>query len=68
MECLFGHPAPPSGWKQIASFSSSGEASCWWCGDGTGNETSRSTCKLCDGNGTVFLGDGWAEVVLRRRG
>jgi hypothetical protein len=61
--CLFGHPEPPAGWEQVASFTSSGEAACWWCGEGTGNDAERLRCKLCEGDGLVFLGDGWCEVV-----
>ena len=63
LDCLFGFPAPPLGWKQVASYSSSGEASCWWCGDGTGNEEEQPGCPLCEGDGQVYLGDGWCEVV-----
>lgn len=66
LECLYGEPEPPDGWERIASYSSSGEASCWWCGDGSGNEDERATCKLCEGDGLVYLGDGWAEMVFRR--
>lgn len=66
LNCLFGTPQPPPGWERIASFTSSGEASCWWCGDGTGNEQARKGCQLCEGDGYVFIGDGWAEVVFRR--
>ena len=62
---LFGLPDPP-GWERIASFSTSGEASCWFCGDGTGNEGERAGCPLCEGDGCVYIGDGWAEVVFRK--
>ena len=65
---LFGDPEPPTDWEQAASFSSSGEAACWWCGDGTGNEEHRPGCKLCEGDGLVYLGDGWCEVVYRSSG
>ena len=66
LECLFGYPEPPTGWRQVAAFTSSGEASCWWCGDGTGNEGERDGCKLCEGDGVVYLGEGWCEVVYVR--
>ncbi len=66
LNCLFGIPEPPPGWKQVAAFTASGEASCWWCGDGTGNEDERDGCKLCEGDGLIYLGAGWCEVVYER--
>lgn len=66
LDCLYGEPEPREGWERIASFTSSGEAECWWCGDGSGNEDERPNCPLCEGDGLIYLGDGWAEVVLRR--
>ena len=85
IDCLFGHPDPPDGWEQAASFTSSGERECWWCGSGTDWDGSieqdrareadpltptgyrgNPACKLCEGDGVVYLGDGWAEVVYRR--
>ena len=66
LDCLFGFPDPPPGWQRVASFSSSGERECWWCGNGTGNEGERDACKLCEGDGLVHLGEGWCEVVLAR--
>ncbi len=69
--CIFGHPAPPDGWRQVATYSSSGEAPCWCSGaddhdEGDGDYDDAEGCKLCDGDGYVFLGDGWAEVVYVR--
>lgn len=66
LDVMFGLPEPPPGWRFVASYSSSGEAACWWCGDGTGNEEARDGCTLCDGDGYLYLGDGWAEVVYVR--
>lgn len=66
LDVLFGPPEPPPGWRFVASYTSSGEAACWWCGDGTGNEEARDACTLCEGDGYVYLGDGWAEVVFVR--
>ena len=66
LECLFGEPDAPEGWERIASFTSSGEAECWWCGPGTGNEDERDECKLCEGDGLIYLGEGYAEVIFRR--
>lgn len=64
-DCMFGAPDAPDGWEQVASYASSGEADCWWCGEGTGNEDQRKDCPLCEGGGYVYIGDGWAEVVFR---
>ena len=65
--CMFGYPDAPEGWVQVASFTSSGERECWWCaegaGDGTGSEEARGDCQLCEGDGVVYLGEGWCEVV-----
>lgn len=66
IDCLWGERDPPSGWERIASFTSSGEASCWWCGEGTGNEEEREDCELCESDGLIYLGEGWCEVVYRR--
>jgi hypothetical protein len=56
------------GWDRVASFTSSGEAACPWCGDGTGEEEEgRDGCLLCEGDGLVYLGDGWREVVFAKR-
>ena len=68
--CIFGHPAPPAGWTQVTTYSSSGERECCWCGPGTGNEDDdggeAQGCKLCENDGYLYLGDGWCEVVYRR--
>jgi hypothetical protein len=66
LDCLFGHPESPPGWRRVASFRSSGERECWWCGDGTGNEEHREHCRLCEGDGLIYLGEGWCEVVYAR--
>jgi hypothetical protein len=65
-DALFGFPDPPAGWQRIAAYSSSGEAECGWCGSGTGNEDKRANCKLCEGDGIIYLGDGWFEAIYRR--
>ena len=83
--CLFGAPPAPDGWSVAGSYTTSGEADCWWCGPGTdwdgsdeqdrvrGETATTNThyrgkvdCPLCEGDGWVYLGDGWAEVVYRR--
>ena len=72
LDVMFGFPDPPDGWEQVASFRSSGERDCWWCsegaGNGIGNEDERADCKLCEGDGLTYLGDGMAEVMYRRVG
>jgi len=79
---MYGHTyKAPKGWKQIGSFTTSGEAECWHCGPGTdwdgseeqGNAPSdactgyrgKPGCPLCEGSGHVYLGDGYAEVIYR---
>lgn len=59
VDCLYGFPDVPEGWEQVAAFSSSGETQCL-C------EGGEPECPLCEGDGTVYLGDGWHEVVYRR--
>lgn len=61
LECLWGYPDPPAGWRQVGSFRSSGEASCWWCGDGSSNEAVRDGCSLCGGEATST----WAKAGAR---
>lgn len=63
---IFGEAKAPEGWERVRAFRSSGETSCPWCGDGTGNEDCRSACELCEGDGLVYLGEGWSEVVFAR--
>jgi hypothetical protein len=73
IDCLFGVPDPPEGWRQVASFTSSGERECWWCaagpvddGNASGNGVAKTACPLCEGDDFVYIGDGWREVVYRR--
>ena len=68
LHCLFGCPEAPDGWTRVASFGSSGEAECWWCAQGAGDGGQPEDCKLCEGDGVVYIGEGWAEVVYRRVG
>lgn len=81
-DCLYGEPTLPAGWTKVQMFISSGEAECGHCGPGTewdGSEAQTKAtpdsatgykgdkaCKLCEGSGYVYIGDGWAEVVIRR--
>lgn len=65
---LYGEIATPRGWMRLAHYADSGERDCWWCGEGTGNEGDRAKCKLCEGDGYVYLGDGWREIVFAHKG
>lgn len=64
---LYGYFDTPPGWERLARYNNSGERDCWWCGPGTGNEDERDGCLLCEGDGYVYLGEGWGEVVFRRK-
>ena len=68
IDCMFGIPEAPKGWKQVASFRTSGERECWWCAGGAedGNEDEREGCQLCEGDGLTYIGEGWCEVVYSR--
>ena len=63
-DCLFGNPpARLSGkWEFVAAYQSSGETECHHRDAGIAD----ANCQLCEGDGFVYLGDGWAEVVYRR--
>ncbi len=77
VDCLFGAPPAPSGWRIVETYLNSGETECW-ChpgpsyprhDDGTYGPTVRAAdpdCPLCDGDGIVYLGDGWCELVCVR--
>jgi len=62
---LFGGPKVPKGWELVRSFISSGEADCWYDGAGTDAEAPSPDCPLCEGDGYVYLGDGWAVLLFR---
>lgn len=68
---MYGEHDTPNGWRRLNTYRSSGEADCWWCGDGTDYVSEHKgehdpKCKLCEGSGYVYLGDGWGEVVYKR--
>lgn len=62
--CVDGPPPVPMGWKQVAKFRSSGEATCPWCSGAS--VVGRMACTFCEGDGWVFIGDCWFEVVYVR--
>lgn len=51
----------PPGWSKLRAWEA-GEHSCPWCNAGTGEESKRPTCKLCEGSGYLYDSD--AIVVL----
>jgi len=66
---LWGKVATPEGWERHDAYTSSGEGECRWCGDGTEYHSEHDGhdpgCELCEGDGLVYLGNGWREVVIR---
>ena len=64
---LFSKPKAIPGWERAASFYSSGETECTWCGNSCGEErvATRPDCQLCGGDGYIYIGD-CTEVVFRR--
>lgn len=60
-DIMFGTPTP-EGWEHVASYRSSGECECRHEDFGIAGQD----CPLCEGDGFIYLGDGWAEVVYRR--
>lgn len=59
---LYGEVEAPPGWERVNAFSTSGETLCPWCGDNSINEG----CLLCEGDGYVYIGDGWREIVFAK--
>lgn len=53
----------PRGYRRVYQFSA-GEAHCPDCGNGTGNEGLRASCKLCDGDGLLYWGEECQVVVF----
>lgn len=69
---LLGQVETPEGWNRVASFAHSGEGPCPL----QGIDLSEEVCPLCEWatsngchpyEGWIYLGDGWREVVYRRR-
>lgn len=62
--------ATPEGWERDATYDL-GKGECWCVGDphkssGDTEAGPDSACGVCEGDGLVWLGDGWREVVYRR--
>lgn len=70
IECrIFHNPdyhKGPEGWTEVACFVSSGETECPCRYDDGEEDKPKPDCKLCDGGGYIYLGDGWCEVVYKR--
>lgn len=49
---LYGQRSTPPGWIRVASFRC-GEYDCPHCGEGTGHESDRNDCDLCDSTGYI---------------
>lgn len=69
---LFGQVETPEGWERVMAFAHSGEGPCPLQGCDLGAES----CPFCEceaeqgrhpSDGWLFIGDGWREVVYRRR-
>lgn len=66
MACFDGKPRVPEGWRLVRVYNTAPERDCAWCGAGTGNEEARAECKLCEGDGHLYWGEEWCEVVVER--
>lgn len=68
--CMYGIPTAPEGWEFVKEYLHSGEAECWCMLDrapqGNASDRADPSCPLCEGDGYIYLGDGWCEVVYRR--
>lgn len=60
---LTDDPKPPRGYRVVYQFGA-GEQSCPDCGEGTGNESERRNCPLCEGDGLLYWGEECQVVVL----
>lgn len=65
VQCLLyaGELKAPEGWEIMSSYTTSGERVC--CCEGPRFDTPNPDCPLCEGDGLIYIGDGWAEVVYR---
>ncbi len=57
------YPEKLDGWRFLGHWMSSGERECWWCGE---DEEPRKDCKLCEGDGLIYIGEGHGEAVYQR--
>mgnify|MGYP001606612710 CR=1 FL=1 len=64
---LCGLSDTPNGWERRMRFASSGETECGCKQDESHDGEPDPDCLLCEGDGIVYIGDGWAEVVYRKR-
>lgn len=63
LDFSLSEPEPPTGYRLAYQYAA-GERECPWCGCGTGEEHSRSECKLCEGSGYLYWGEECQVVVF----
>jgi len=63
LDFTLADPVPPRGYRIVYQYQA-GEKSCPWCGDGTGEESKRKECKLCEGDGLLYWGEECVVLVL----
>lgn len=54
---------PPRGYRVLYQYAA-GEKDCPWCGAGTGEESKRSQCDLCEHDGLLYWGEECQVVVM----
>lgn len=63
---LFGNVTTPEGYERIGAWLFNPEAECG-CNWHTGEEgPADPDCPLCDGDGTLYMGEGMREIVYRK--
>ena len=63
---LFGEEETPPGWERVESYTHSGETECY-CRDSdeATAEGGVPGCTLCEGDGLIYVGEGYREVIYR---
>lgn len=65
---LFGEIETPFGWTRVITYAHSGETECLCVLDDEERDSpaySDPECKLCDGDGRIYVGDGYREIIYR---
>ena len=75
VQCLLyaGELKAPEGWEIMSSYTTSGECECGCqhtvyqakLDKGVSDDAPDPDCPVCEGDGLIYIGDGWAEVVYR---
>ena len=63
---VYGLPTPPNGWTEVAHYTTSGETECPYCNDDDADDHATPRCPICEDDGLIYIGEGYAEVVYRR--